>query len=89
MPAAWGVTQGGLMPSDVYTYARWLVANSWSESLGLGTLILAGRVAATALGAGLAWLLGMLPSTFFALADAGAGPQEVKDPGPLLSYALA
>jgi hypothetical protein len=46
-------------------------------------------VMATAAGAGLAWLLGMLPSTFIALSsDTSAGPPPTP-PGPLLQYALA
>ncbi|HSL22006.1 MAG TPA: hypothetical protein VK886_10760 [Vicinamibacterales bacterium] len=109
-------------------YPRWILANGWSELLGLGgtfalgylgasrlmaatsvAAIIAGAaaavvmgtflegvlvgyaqgrvlqgelpamplrrwVAATALGAGIAWLLGMLPSTIVSLLGAGASP---------------
>jgi hypothetical protein len=104
-------------------YRRWIVANGWSEALGLGTTLLVGRAAApwlaasrpagellsgvaavvlgtllegtvvgaaqarvvgdalpglrrrgwvcaTMLGAGAAWLLGMVPSTVMAFASA-------------------
>lgn len=125
-------------------YRRWIVANGWSELLGLGgtfaigylgasrlmgatsaTAALAGAAAAvvmgtflegvlvgyaqgrvlhaelpavtvrrwvraTALGAGVAWLLGMLPSTVMSLLDA-EGPSNAPPPeiGGLAQHALA
>jgi hypothetical protein len=126
-------------------YHRWILANAWSEAVGLGSTLVFGRVAAstldrhpgpatilagagvailagillegllvgwaqarvlrailpglaaprwvraTALGAGAAWLLGMLPSTLMALqtppSTAGASPPG--EPPALVQYALA
>ncbi|MEZ5420571.1 MAG: hypothetical protein R2708_24955 [Vicinamibacterales bacterium] len=49
-------------------------------------------IRASALGAGLAWLLGMVPSTVMALVAGDAPPGEatpMPEPGPLVTYALA
>lgn len=48
-------------------------------------------VVATAVGAGTAWLLGMVPSTLMALlgADAAPGDAALREPGPLATWALA
>jgi hypothetical protein len=46
-------------------------------------------VAATAVGAGLAWALGMIPSTLLALMDTGATDGPMVEPGPLVQYSLA
>jgi hypothetical protein len=123
-------------------YRRWIVANGWSEALGLGTTLLvgmataswleragagglllgaAGAVAlgtllegvvvgvaqervlrdvlpglrarvwtiATALGAGLAWLIGMLPSTILALVAPAGGTAAPVEPSPAVQYSLA
>lgn len=50
---------------------------------------LTGRwVAATAIGAGLAWLLGMVPATVMALGSTGAA-MPAPEPPPLVQYGLA
>jgi len=125
-------------------YRRWIVANGWSEAVGLGSTFVLGRVAApvfeglsgvgpilltaalaivlgvllegwlvgaaqaavlrgrlprltsrawtlaTMLGAGLAWAIGMIPSTAMALlaTPAGDGPPPA-EPGPLIVYPAA
>jgi hypothetical protein len=49
-------------------------------------------IRASALGAGLAWLLGMVPSTVMALGSGGAAAGDappMPEPGPLATYALA
>lgn len=125
-------------------YVRWIVANAWSEGLGLGgtlllAYLLAGRLAtglpdtasvllgallavllgtllegvlvgwaqgrvlaartpnisardwtvATAIGAGIAWTLGMLPSTLMALLDTGTPATPSADPPAGLMLLLA
>lgn len=46
-------------------------------------------VLATAAGAALAWILGMIPSTFMALRPEAAAQSPVTEPGALVQYALA
>ena len=124
-------------------YRRWILANGWSEAVGLGTTFalgsllgphldrIAGLVAAllaalvavlfgtllegvlvgvaqeavlrprlpsipkrawvlaTTIGAGLAWLLGMIPSTIMTLQAPPAGAAPAAEPPALLQYALA
>lgn len=123
-------------------YGRWVLANAWSEALGLGATFVAGSlaapllarsdviavllgaflaillgtvlegvlvgvaqervlaarlrgiprgawVAATAIGAGLAWALGMIPSTLLTLVNAGSPATPAIEPGPLVQYSLA
>jgi len=129
------------MPSAFYR--RWILANGWSEAVGLGTTFVLGRIAssvldgpsgkapvlltamlaivmgvvlegwivgtaqagvirerlggmrpsswtlATMAGAGLAWTIGMIPSTVMAL---GGGPEPGSppvEPGPLVVYPAA
>lgn len=123
-------------------YVRWVLANGWSEALGLGTTILLGAsfaptlqqihgvpavlltavvavalgvlleglvvgaaqgfvlrrrlsglpprvwIRLTMIGAGLAWLLGMVPSSLAALSPASSASQAPAPPG-YLQYALA
>ena len=123
-------------------YVRWILANGWSEALGLGTTILLGSsfapalqqihgvpavlltafaavalgvlleglvvgaaqgfvlrrrlrdlpprtwIRLTMLGAGLAWLLGMVPSSIAALSPAAPESQGLARPG-YIQYALA
>jgi hypothetical protein len=123
-------------------YRRWIVANGWSEAVGLGTTFLVGRAAApwladsrpagvllsavaavvlgtllegtvvgaaqarivrdalpglrwlgwvyaTMLGAGAAWLLGMVPSTVMAFASADRAGTPLAEPPALVQYGLA
>ena len=124
-------------------YRHWILANGWSEAVGLGTTfalgtlvgpqldriaglgaallaalvvvvfgtllegvvvgyaqesVLRGRlpalqprrwVVATAIGAGLAWLLGMVPSTIMTLHAPEASEAAAAEPPPLMRYALA
>lgn len=56
---------GGVVEGLVVGWAQWLVLRGPLPALPLRPWALA-----TALGAGLAWLLGMLPSTFLAVANA-------------------
>jgi len=124
-------------------YSRWIVANGWSEAVGLGTTfglgtligpqldriagvaaalsaavvavlfgtllegVLVGYaqesvlrtrlpslrrrrwIVATAIGAGLAWLLGMIPSTIMTLQASAAAAASTSQPPALLRYALA
>jgi hypothetical protein len=123
-------------------YRRWILANGWSEAVGLGTTFLVGRavapwlgafrpagvllsavaavvlgtllegtvvgaaqarvvrdalpglrrrgwVYATMLGAGAAWLLGMVPSTVMAFASADRAGAPLAEPPALVQYGLA
>lgn len=132
-----------LATRDPAFYGRWVLANGWSEAVGLGTTfglgtlvgpqldriaglaaaLLAALVAvvfgallegvvvgyaqesvlrrripplrrhrwvvATAVGAGLAWLLGMIPSTIMTLQAPEAATAPAAEPPALLRYALA
>jgi hypothetical protein len=123
-------------------YRRWVVANAWSEGLGLGTTFVLGGllaplfaglasatgivaaavtaivmgvalegvlvgvaqdrvlrralvglprfawISATAIGAGIAWTLGLVPSTLIGLL-AGTSAQPSGEPGAVLKYSLA
>jgi hypothetical protein len=123
-------------------YQRWIVANAWSECVGLGTTLVIGAVlaplfagrasvtgiiaaavaaiatgvalegvlvgfaqervlsqtltrlprfswvSATAIGAGIAWTLGMLPSTLIGLL-AETSSESPGEPGTVLKYSLA
>jgi hypothetical protein len=44
---------------------------------------------ATAIGAGIAWTLGMIPSTLFSLAEADTGAAPTAEPAAILMYGLA
>jgi hypothetical protein len=123
-------------------YRRWIVANGWSEAIGLGTTFLIGHslapalaspgpgmillaaaaavvlgmvlegvvvgaaqeqvlrrvlaglrpgswTAATALGAGAAWLIGMAPSTVFGIIAPSGQSAAPTEPPVLLQYTLA
>jgi hypothetical protein len=123
-------------------YPRWIIANGWSEAIGLGTTLLIGRLlaprlaspgpaeillgmaaavvlgtllegvvvgaaqeqvlrevlaglhprawtAATALGAGAAWLIGMLPSTVLGLTASSEPSAAPTEPPVLVQTALA
>jgi hypothetical protein len=123
-------------------YRSWIVANGWSEAIGLGTTFLIGHslaptlaspgpgmillgaaaavvlgmvlegvvvgaaqeqvlrgvladlragswTAATALGAGAAWLIGMAPSTVFGLTAPSGQSATATEPPVLLQYTLA
>jgi hypothetical protein len=132
-----------LTTHDRAFYGRWILANGWSEAMGLGTTFglgtligsqldrIAGLAAAliavavavlfgtllegvlvgyaqesvlrtrlsslrrrrwilaTAIGAGLAWLLGMIPSTIMTLQAPEAAAAPAAEPAALLRYALA
>lgn len=131
------------MTEDHVFYRRWIIANGWAESAGLGTTFALGRlleprlqtmtstlailgralaaivlgtllegvlvgfaqenvlrarltlirrrswVAATAVGAGLAWVLGMVPSTVMALTTPETANGTAPEPGALVQYGLA
>jgi hypothetical protein len=55
-------------------YRRWIVANGWSEAVGLGTTFLVGRAAA---------------STIMAFASADQGRTPPGEPPALVQYGLA
>ena len=131
-----------MAPDDLRLYRRWVIANAWSEAVGLGTTfalgwtlapafdpapspgaavgvaaaavvvgtllegvvvgaaqgaVLAERlphlrrrwIVATAAGAGLAWLLGMVPSTLVALAGSGRPQSPPTEPPALMQLVLA
>lgn len=132
-----------LATRDPEFYRRWVLANGWSEAVGLGTTFGLGTlvgprldrvtglaaallaavaavtfgtllegvvvgyaqesvlrrrlpslrkhrwILATAVGAGLAWLLGMIPSTIMTLHAPAAAAATAPEPPALLQYALA
>ncbi len=132
-----------MLSFDWLFYRRWIIANGWSEGVGLGTTltlgwlaapvidsaqsatiivagallavvlgtllegvvvglaqegVLRGRlrrlprfkwVVATAVGAAIAWLLGMIPSTLMALSSPPVQPAEGGEPSPIVQYGLA
>lgn len=133
------------MRNDAEFYRRWILANCWSEAVGLGGTFVVGRLAAplldarpsaatviggalgavvlgallegalvgfaqervlrkrmahvampervwmsaTAIGAGLAWLLGMIPSTLMALGSLGVEEPTTPEPSRVVQYAMA
>src|SRR5574341_1141594 len=75
-------------------YRRWIWANGWSELVGLGCTALPWRpirrwVRATAIGAGAAWTLGMIPSTVAALSESSGASGPPPFEGPLVYVAAA
>lgn len=83
---------------DWALYRRWIIANGWSEIVGyaqaralaprLPALLSHRWIIATAVGAGAAWTLGMIPSTAMALAGPSAGGPPPWLGGPM-QYILA
>jgi len=134
---------GGFEVTPTAFYPRWIVANGWSEAIGLGTTFLIGRrllapslaspgpteillgavaavvlgslleglvvgaaqervlrgvlaglrpgawAAATAAGAGAAWLIGMIPSTVLGLTTSSGPSVAPPEPPVLVQNALA
>lgn len=69
------------------------VVVGWAQERVLGRELPALRpsawIVATALGAGLAWLVGMVPSTMMALHDTGSAATPPSEPSALWKYTLA
>jgi hypothetical protein len=78
------VVLGTLLEGVVVGMAQERVLRARLPSLPPGSWVVA-----TAAGAGLAWLLGMMPSTILALRDPGPSGAPPAEPPALMQYALA
>ena len=78
------IIAGALLEGLFVGYIQWQVLRDYLTGLSLKTW-----ATATAVGAGVAWGLGMIPSTFFSLAESSEPSQPMPEPSPWLILLLA